>query len=63
MIPDNYDIWERHEIEMERRLARRPLCENCGKRIQDETAFLINGEWICEKCMDGFRELVEDYLE
>ena len=63
MIPDNYDIWEAHEIEMERRRARRPVCETCGKRIQDETAFLIEGEWKCEKCMDEHRVLVEDYIE
>ncbi len=62
-IPDNYDIWEAHDIEMERRLARRPVCEDCGEHIQDETAFFINGCWICESCMDNFREVVEDYIE
>lgn len=62
-IPDNYDIWEAHDREMERRLARRPVCVRCDKRIQDETAFLIEGEWKCEKCMDNFRVLVEDYIE
>ena len=61
--PDNYDIWEAHDIEMERRRARRPVCECCGEHIQDETAFLINGDWYCEKCMDNFRELVEDFIE
>lgn len=62
-IPDSYDILEAHDIEMERRRARRPVCDDCGEHIQDETAFLINGSWICERCMDNFRELVEDYIE
>ena len=62
-IPDSYDMWEAHDIAMERRRARRPVCEECGEHIQEETAFLIRGEWFCEKCMDNFRELVEDYLE
>ena len=62
-IPDNYDIWEAHDVEMERRRARRPVCRDCGEPIQDETAFLRDGEWTCERCMDNYRELVEDYIE
>ena len=62
-IPDNYDIWRAHDIEMERRRARRPVCECCGKHIQSETAYLIQGDWYCEDCMDNYKELVEDYLD
>lgn len=60
---DNYDVWEAHDIELERRRMRRPVCDDCGEHIQEETAFLINGNWICEKCMDNYREIVEDYIE
>lgn len=62
-IPDNYDIWAAHDIEMERRRARRPVCEVCGHHIQDETAYLFRGTWIHKKCMENFEELVEDNLE
>ena len=62
-FPDNYDIWEAQDIAKERRRARRPVCKLCGEHIQDETAFLIQGDWYCESCMDNFRELLEDYDE
>ena len=62
-IPDNYDIWEAHDIEMERRLARRPVCDRCGKHIQDETAVEIFGKMICESCIDDLRVSLEDYDE
>lgn len=62
-IPDNYDLWEANDIEMERRRARRPICDECGDYIQDETAFLIHGKWFCKECIDNFEELVEDYIE
>lgn len=62
-IPDNYDIWEAHDNEKEMRLARRPLCAECDQHIQGETAYYINGEWICEECMDSYKRYVEDYIE
>lgn len=31
-IPDNYDRWESHDAEQERKLAKLPICENA--RIQ-----------------------------
>lgn len=63
-IPDNYDIWEAHEIEMEKRLARLPICENpkCKKRIQDDEYFEIDGEILCRDCMeDRYMKYTEDY--
>lgn len=63
-IPDNYDMWEAHDREMERRLARRPLCSICDNHIQDEEAYLINGEVICQECLDrDFKINVEDYID
>lgn len=63
-IPDNYDLLEAHIIEQERRLARRPICANCDNYIQDEEAYLINGEFICQKCLDrDFRIFVEDFID
>jgi formylmethanofuran dehydrogenase subunit E len=62
-ISDNYDIWEAHEIEMERRRARRPKCYRCGEHIQDETAVEIAGKLICENCIDDLRVCLENYDE
>lgn len=57
-VPDNYSQWEAHERQHEAWLARRPVCADCENHIQDETAYYINGEWICEDCMDSYRQVV-----
>lgn len=59
---DIYDQWLRYDDEKERRLTERPVCVECDNHIQDETAFYINDEWICESCMDTYRRTVEDYV-
>lgn len=45
------------------RLAKRPVCSECDNHIQDETAYLINGEWICENCMNTYKKYVDDFTE
>lgn len=59
---DIYDQWLRYDDEKEQRLAERPICAECGEHIQDETAFYINDEWVCENCMDTYRRTVKDYV-
>lgn len=58
MMPDNYSQWEAHEREQEKWLSRRPVCSDCEQHIQEDSAFYINGEWICENCMDSYRQVV-----
>ena len=60
-LSDNYDLWLSHEAEQEQSLSKRPVCSECDNHIQDEQAFYINGEWICEKCMDTYRKWVDDF--
>lgn len=50
--------FNRWEAEQEKQLERLPVCADCDNPIQDETAFYINGEWICEDCMDAYRREV-----
>lgn len=52
---DNYSMWEAHDAEQNRQLERLPRCADCDEPIQDETAYYINGEWICEDCMEAYR--------
>ena len=47
-----------HDEEQNRWLEKMPVCADCREHIQDETAFYINGEWICENCMDSYRREV-----
>jgi formylmethanofuran dehydrogenase subunit E len=61
-MPDNYSVWERNEREQERRLALRPVCEDCGEPIQDEYYFEVEGEILCEECMhDRYRQEMDTY--
>ena len=57
-VPDNYSQWEAHEREQESWLAKRPECADCGHPIQEEEAYYINGDWICEHCIDSYRREV-----
>ena len=59
---DNYDIWDAHDREMERKLENLPLCECCGNPIQQDTAVRINGDCYCDDCLDEMREDTE-YVE
>ena len=51
---DNYAMWERNEREMERRLARRPICCQCGEHIQDDFAYKIDDELVCRDCLEAY---------
>ena len=51
----DFDAWD---TEQNKRLAQRPVCADCDDPIQDEFAYYINGEWICENCMDSYRKEV-----
>lgn len=55
---------ERFEAEQKERLDRLPLCECCGKPIQQEKAVYYNGQYVCESCEDQFwSDIREDFLE
>lgn len=62
IIPDNYDLFESHERQLERRLKRLPICNRCGDRITSEYAYDVDGLW-CEKCFEIFtKEIRVDML-
>ena len=51
----DFDRWDTYQT---KQLEDLPVCADCDEPIQDETAFYINGEWICENCMDSYRREV-----
>lgn len=62
-IPDNYDLFRRHDAEQEKELDKLPRCDYCDEPIQDDFYFLINDEVICESCLNRFfRKDVSDYV-
>lgn len=50
-VPDNYDMWAKHDAEQEAALQRLPKCSECEHPIQEETCFEVNGEYICNRCI------------
>lgn len=50
---------ERYMADLDKRLARRPVCDCCGENIQDEMALRYKGIYLCEDCMDYNREYIE----
>ena len=49
----------RHELEKKEMTADLPVCDYCGKFVDDHYYF-INGEVLCEVCLDEqFRVSVE----
>jgi hypothetical protein len=54
--------WDKHcELE-ERELARRQMCGCCCEPITDDYCYLIDGEYICQDCMNDYY-LVETPVE
>lgn len=49
---------ERHQAAQDNRLQSLPVCADCDEPIQDETAYYINGEWICCRCMEAYEREV-----
>ena len=63
-IPDNYDQFLEKERREKAWLDSLPVCEICGKPIQDEHLYLINDEFVCPACLDrDFRKDTDDYVE
>lgn len=42
---------------------RYPVCEKCGQTIYDEYYYEIDGEIICEECLnDKYRQETDEYV-
>lgn len=55
----DFDRWDaEREREREEIMARLPVCAECDQPLEDDFGYYINGEWICEACMDSYRKEV-----
>lgn len=55
--------YNRHCDEQERQMAKLPKCDCCGYRVTDETYYDINGEILCEECLnDKYRKYTDDFM-
>lgn len=62
-IPDNYDLFERHEAEQHIKELKLPRCCECDNPITDEICFEFDGELFCKNCIiENHRKWVDDYV-
>ena len=40
-----------------------PMCCECNERIEDEFCYEINGEVLCETCMEQYKRFTADLME
>lgn len=56
---DPISDFHEYDAECEDWLYSRPICDICDEHIQDDFYFEINGEKICECCMnENFRKVI-----
>lgn len=56
--------FKRHDKKQQDELDKLPQCCECDHPIQDEFCYEINGELVCENCMnDNHRKCVDDFRE
>lgn len=58
-VPDNFDLYDAHERAQAREEANLPHCDRCGEPIYEDYAFRIDGELICERCIDDMRVSID----
>ena len=61
-LPDNYDLFEQHERQIERQLKRLPVCTKCGAPITSEKAYKVDG-WYCEDCFEEWTKEISAWTE
>lgn len=59
---DPISDYDRYCNEQQKKLDRLPECSECGEKIMDEYCYEVNGEYICERCMQDHRKAVEDIV-
>ena len=57
---DPYDVYIRAEEERQARWeATRPICGACGDRILDRDRYDLNGQKVCEDCVNDAWDVVQ----
>ena len=56
--------FNRYDAKQERAMQRYPKCACCGKRITDDYLFYIEGNTICEVCVeDEYKRNTDDFID
>lgn len=53
-----------YDVELQRELAKLPVCDCCGEPIQDDRYYDIGSEILCKECLDSnYLRFTSDYME
>ena len=56
--------FEAYDRECQELLEKHPKCDKCDKYITDEEFYDIDGEYVCEECLNKlYRVYTDDYME
>ena len=56
--------YDRYLDEQDRQIAKLPVCIYCDHPIRDEKYYDINGECMCQSCLnEHHRKWVDEYVE
>ena len=53
-----------YDAEVQAKLSKLPKCDDCADIIQDDYYYSVDGDILCESCMnDRYRHCADEYLE
>lgn len=50
---------ERYMADLDKKLAKRPVCDCCKRHIQDDLALHYGDIWLCNSCRYDNEEFIE----
>lgn len=53
-VPDVLDLFEACEARAEKERRKAPICDYCYEVVQDDHYYDINGDFLCQDCLDHF---------
>lgn len=59
-MKDNFDFYEQEEKRLAALLMKCPICEWCGEPIQEDYAFRIHGDLVCQHCIEDAKENIDN---
>lgn len=56
--------YDAYDAKCAKRLEERPVCAFCGEHIQDDFLYEIDGDLVCEECLnEHYRKSTDCYIE
>lgn len=60
-IPDNFDLFDKHDRQQAEAEKLLPVCDWCGEHIHDEMCYRFDDEIVCERCVAQCHHDTDNY--